>query len=191
MNLTYEFTIWTSYIEQMNKIVEKINYSDGAYWGEPGKMKFKSSIESFSDASQIDGEKLIQTTFSVNLYGYILPETFDGKTTTQKMKRESQEQEAKWERWGIQRKEQGTEEEIDSAERGTYELDQRKTQYGDPTCGIGSETPQHLLTQEEAQEGREEEKEEKEEEAPSSHFLLRSRSPSCTSSSLVLCLCVP
>ena len=42
MNLTYEFTIWTSYIEQMNKIVEKINYSDGAYWGEPGKMKFKS-----------------------------------------------------------------------------------------------------------------------------------------------------
>ena len=84
MNLTYEFTIWTSYIEQMNKIVEKINYSDGAYWGEPGKMKFKSSIESFSDASQIDGEKLIQTTFSVNLYGYILPETFDSKTTTQK-----------------------------------------------------------------------------------------------------------
>ena len=84
MNLTYEFTIWTSYIEQMNKIVEKINYSDGSYWGEPGKMKFKSSIESFSDASQIDGEKLIQTTFSVNLYGYILPETFDGKTTTQK-----------------------------------------------------------------------------------------------------------
>ena len=84
MNLTYEFTIWTSYIEQMNKIVEKINYSDGAYWGEPGKMIFKSSIESFSDASQIDGEKLIQTTFSVNLYGYILPETFDGKTTTQK-----------------------------------------------------------------------------------------------------------
>ena len=84
MNLTYEFTIWTSYIEQMNKIVEKINYSDGAYWGEPAKMKFKSSIESFSDASQIDGEKLIQTTFSVNLYGYILPETFDGKTTTQK-----------------------------------------------------------------------------------------------------------
>jgi hypothetical protein len=84
MNLTYEFTVWTSYIEQMNKIVEKINYSDGSYWGEPGKMKFKSSIESFSDASQIDGEKLIQTTFSVNLYGYILPETFDGKTTTQK-----------------------------------------------------------------------------------------------------------
>ena len=84
MNLTYEFTIWTSYIEQMNRIVEKVNYSDGAYWGEPDKMRFRTQIESFSDASQIDGEKLIQTTFTVNLYGYILPETFDSKTTTQK-----------------------------------------------------------------------------------------------------------
>ena len=28
VQLSYEFTIWTSYIEQMNKIVEKINYSD-------------------------------------------------------------------------------------------------------------------------------------------------------------------
>jgi hypothetical protein len=84
VTLTYEFTIWTSYIEQMNKIVEKINYSDGAYWGEPGKMRFRTRIESFSDASQIDGERLIKTTFSVNLYGYILPETYDSKTTTQK-----------------------------------------------------------------------------------------------------------
>jgi len=84
MNLTYEFTIWTSYIEQMNTIVEKINYSDGAYWGHPGKMRFRTSIESFSDSSQVEGERLIRTTFSVNLYGYILPETFDSKTTTQK-----------------------------------------------------------------------------------------------------------
>ena len=84
MNLTYEFTIWTSYIEQMNTIVEKINYSDGAYWGEPGKMRFRTRIDSFSDASQVDGERLIKTTFSVTLNGYILPETFNGKTTTQK-----------------------------------------------------------------------------------------------------------
>ncbi len=84
MNLTYEFTIWTSYIEQMNRIVEKVNYSDGAYWGEPGKMRFRTRIDSFSDASQVDGERLIKTTFSVTLNGYILPETFNGKTTTQK-----------------------------------------------------------------------------------------------------------
>ena len=84
VQLSYEFTIWTSYIEQMNKIVEKINYSDGAYWGEPGKMRFRTRIESFSDASSIDGERLIKTTFSLTLNGYIVPESFNSKTTTQK-----------------------------------------------------------------------------------------------------------
>jgi hypothetical protein len=84
VQLSYEFTIWTSYIEQMNQVVEKVNYSDGAYWGEPGKMRFRTRIESFSDASQIDGERLIKTTFSLNLNGYIVPETFNSKTTTQK-----------------------------------------------------------------------------------------------------------
>ena len=84
VTLTYEFTIFTSYIEQMNKIVEKINYSDGAYWGEPGKMRFRTQIESFSDATEIEGEKLVKTTFGVTLYGYILPEQYDDQNTTQK-----------------------------------------------------------------------------------------------------------
>ena len=84
VTLSYDFIIWTSYIEQMNRIVEKVNYSDGAYWGEPGKMRFRTRIESFSDASEIEGERLIKTTFSVNLYGYILPETYNDSTTTQK-----------------------------------------------------------------------------------------------------------
>ena len=84
VQLSYEFTIWTSYIEQMNRIVEKINYSDGAYWGEPGKMRFRTRIESFSDASQIDGERLIKTTFSMTLNGYIVPEHYNSVSTTQK-----------------------------------------------------------------------------------------------------------
>ena len=84
MTITYEFIVWTSYIEQMNRIVEKINFSDGAYWGEPGKMKFRTKIDSFSDSSQIEGERLIKTTFSMTLNGYILPETFNNYTTTQK-----------------------------------------------------------------------------------------------------------
>ena len=35
VTLSYDFIIWTSYIEQMNSIVEKVVYSDGAYWGDP------------------------------------------------------------------------------------------------------------------------------------------------------------
>ena len=83
--LNYEFTIWTSYIEQMNKLVEKINYTDGAYWGEPGKMRFRTKIESFTDASEMDAqERLIKTTFGVQMLGYIIPEEFNSMITTQK-----------------------------------------------------------------------------------------------------------
>ena len=85
MILNYEFTIWTSYIEQMNKLVEKINYTDGAYWGEPGKMRFRTKIESFTDASEMDAqERLIKTTFGVQMLGYIIPEEFNSMITTQK-----------------------------------------------------------------------------------------------------------
>ena len=85
VNLNYEFTIWTSYIDQMNKIVEKINYTDGAYWGEPGKMRFRTQIESFSDASEMDAqERLIKTTFAVQMMGYIIPEEFNNYVTTKR-----------------------------------------------------------------------------------------------------------
>jgi hypothetical protein len=84
VELSYEFKIWTSYIDQMNRIVEKINYSDGAYWGEPGKMKFRTKLDSFSDSISTDGERLITTTFNITLNGYILPESFNSQATTKK-----------------------------------------------------------------------------------------------------------
>ena len=84
--LNYDFTIWTTYIEQMNKIVEKVIYSDGAYWGDPEKLRFRSKIESFTDATEVsDVERLVRTTFSVTLRGYLLPDgNYDHRSTTQK-----------------------------------------------------------------------------------------------------------
>ena len=86
VNLSYDFIIWTSYIEQMNAIVEKVVYSDGAYWGDPDKLRFRSRIESFTDVTEVgDTERLVRTNFTVTLRGYLLPEgNFDHKSTTQK-----------------------------------------------------------------------------------------------------------
>ena len=86
VTLTYDFIIWTSYIEQMNKIVEKVVYSDGAYWGDPDRMRFRTSIDSFTDATEVsDVERLVRTTFTVTMRGYLLPEgNFDHRSTTQK-----------------------------------------------------------------------------------------------------------
>ena len=86
VTLTYDFIIWTSYIEQMNKIVERVVYSDGAYWGHPDKMRFRTSVDTFTDATEIgDTERLVRTNFTVTLRGYLLPKgNFDHRSTTQK-----------------------------------------------------------------------------------------------------------
>ena len=86
VNLNYSFTIWTSYIKQMNSLIEKFTYSDGAYWGNPDKMRFKSIIDSFDDATEIgDTERLVRTTFNLTLKGYLLSEEGnDKKPTTNK-----------------------------------------------------------------------------------------------------------
>jgi len=86
VTLNYDFIIWTTYIEQMNKIVERVVYSDGAYWGDPDKLRFRTRIDSFADATEIsDVERLVRTNFTVTLRGYLLPEgNFEHRATTQK-----------------------------------------------------------------------------------------------------------
>ena len=86
VNLTYEFIVWTTYMEHMNNIVEKVVYSDGAYWGDPNKLRFRSRVESFSDVTEVsDVERLVRTNFTVSLKGYLLPKgNFDHRSTTQK-----------------------------------------------------------------------------------------------------------
>ena len=86
ITLSYNFIIWTSFIEQMNRIVERINYSDGAYWGNPEKMRFRSIVDSFDDATEIgDTERLIRTNFNVTINGYLLTETgLENKPTINK-----------------------------------------------------------------------------------------------------------
>src|SRR6056300_1545571 len=38
LNITYSCTIFTEYVEQMNGLVESINYASDAYWGDPDKV---------------------------------------------------------------------------------------------------------------------------------------------------------
>jgi len=86
VSVTYDFIVWTSYTEQMNKIIEKIIYSEGSYWGEDGKFKFRTSIDSYTDASEfsVNSERIIKTNFTVTLKGYLIPEEFNNVVTTQK-----------------------------------------------------------------------------------------------------------
>ena len=76
VNLTYEFVLWTNFIEQMNPLVETFMEHDKTYWGDKDTYRFISSLDSVSDASEMnqDGERFIKSTFSVVSKAYLLPQ---------------------------------------------------------------------------------------------------------------------
>ena len=75
--LTYDFIISTYYVEQMNKIVEAMNYASDSYWGNPERFQFRASIDSYATSVEIvtAGNRLVKTNFSLRLYGYLIPDT--------------------------------------------------------------------------------------------------------------------
>jgi hypothetical protein len=83
VTLTYTCAIQTYYVEQMNKIIEAINYASDSYWGDPERFKFKASIDSYSTTVEITDStnRVIKGTFTIKLFGYIIPNTIQKELT--------------------------------------------------------------------------------------------------------------
>jgi hypothetical protein len=83
VNLTYTCAIQTYYVEQMNKIIEAINYASDSYWGDPERFKFKASIDSYSTAIEVsdNSNRIIKGNFTIKLFGYIVPDTVQKDVT--------------------------------------------------------------------------------------------------------------
>ena len=79
VTLTYECIISAYYVEQMNKIIEAINYASDSYWGDPEQFKFQARIDSFTNTTELPtGEqRVVKTNFSLKMYGYIIPDTIN------------------------------------------------------------------------------------------------------------------
>ena len=77
VTLTYSCIIQTYYVEQLNKIIEAINYASDSYWGNPDRFKFKALIDSFATITELQQsqERLVKGTFSLKMHGYIIPES--------------------------------------------------------------------------------------------------------------------
>ena len=90
MVFTYHFIIWTEYVEQMNTLVERLNFETDDYWGDAKGYRFRTNIESFSHTIelQVDQDRMVKTEFDLVVHGYLLPDAnygLDGsKPTTQK-----------------------------------------------------------------------------------------------------------
>tara|TARA_R100001594_G_scaffold85355_1_gene119805 strand:- start:734 stop:1597 length:864 start_codon:yes stop_codon:yes gene_type:complete len=82
-DVTYEFVLWTNFIEQMNPLIESFVDQSHTYWGDVSENKFLCTIDSISDASEMnqDGERFIKSTFSVTSKAYLLPEYLNSVVT--------------------------------------------------------------------------------------------------------------
>jgi len=79
VNIVYSCVIFTQYIEQMNKLIESINYASDSYWGNPDKFSFRAMIDNYSTSTTLNqGEdRTVKTEFSINLLGHIVPNSIN------------------------------------------------------------------------------------------------------------------
>lgn len=75
VTITYTCVVFTYYIEQLNNIIEAINYASDAYWGDPQRYKFQARIDSFSTINELNDntERAVKSTFDIKLNGYLIP----------------------------------------------------------------------------------------------------------------------
>jgi len=76
VNLSYSCIIQTYYMEQLNRVIEAVEYASDSYWGNPERFKFKASVDSFTTATELtlNKDRLVKGTFNINLRGYLIPD---------------------------------------------------------------------------------------------------------------------
>lgn len=81
VNITYTCIIFTDYIEQMNKIVESINFASDAYWGDPERFRFRAMIDSYTTSTELSqGEdRKVRTEFTIDLLGHIVSDSINSQ----------------------------------------------------------------------------------------------------------------
>ena len=79
VNIRYSCIIFTEYVEQMNKIVESINFASDAYWGDPNKFNFRAMIDSYTTTTEVTQgqDRTVKTAFEINLMGHIISDTIN------------------------------------------------------------------------------------------------------------------
>jgi hypothetical protein len=86
VTVTYSCMVYTYYVEQLNGIVEAINYASDSYWGNPQRYQFKAAINSFNIVTEVpqDNVRVVRSTFDIKLYGYIIPNTLQNNVASLK-----------------------------------------------------------------------------------------------------------
>jgi len=84
VTVEYECILWTYFVEQMDKLVEVLNFASRSYWGDPNRFQFYSSIESFQDSVtyNVGDNRAVRVNFNITLNGYLIPDSLNKKLAT-------------------------------------------------------------------------------------------------------------
>jgi hypothetical protein len=76
LNITYDCVIFTYYNDQLNKIMEALEFASDSYWGDPERFKFKATISTLTPTTELsnDTDRIVKCVLSITLYGYIIPD---------------------------------------------------------------------------------------------------------------------
>tara|TARA_R110000868_G_scaffold46_3_gene599 strand:+ start:2984 stop:4222 length:1239 start_codon:yes stop_codon:yes gene_type:complete len=79
VNIVYTCVIFTEYVEQMNKIVESVNFASDSYWGDPERFKFRAAIDNYTTTTELvdGGDRTVKTSFQIKIAGYIVSDAIN------------------------------------------------------------------------------------------------------------------
>jgi hypothetical protein len=79
VNLVYTCVIFTEYVEQMNKIIESVNFASDSYWGDPERFKFRAAIDNYTTTTELvdGGDRTVKTSFQIKIAGYIVSDAIN------------------------------------------------------------------------------------------------------------------
>lgn len=79
VTVNYSCIMWTNFVEQMDKLIEAVNFASNSYWGDPDSFQFRTMTETFTDAQVYDqGEdRLVRTEFDLTVNGYLIPDSLN------------------------------------------------------------------------------------------------------------------
>jgi hypothetical protein len=84
ITVTYNCIIFTDFVEQMDKLVEMINFASDSYWGDPSKWQFRVRIDSFSTQTLLEQgqDRAVKSSFTMVLHGYVIPDSLNKELAT-------------------------------------------------------------------------------------------------------------
>ncbi len=85
VEISYECMCWTSYTEQLNEVIEALNFT-GQYWGDKDSWKFRTQVTDYNVINEVgEGtERINRVEFNLMTKAYLLPEKFDGESPIKK-----------------------------------------------------------------------------------------------------------